>query len=312
VTRVGLAVNPTSGKGRGVTEGARAAEVLRAGGVDVVELVGTDAADLAVRIGAALDPAAGGLDALVVVGGDGMVHIGTNAVAGTGTPLGVVAAGTGNDTARGLGLPIHHPAGAAQVVLDALGSGTTRAVDAARVTSTDGATGAAGRVRWFAGVLGAGFDAIVNERANRMRWPKGRRRYDLAIALELPVFTPRAYGLLLDGVPHDTSAMLVAVANGPSYGGGMRVCPDALFDDGLLDVLVVEPISRLELLRIFPRVFKGTHVAHPKVRIERAARVEISAPGIVGYADGERLMALPVVVDCIPAAVRLLAPQSPG
>ncbi len=319
--RVGLAVNPTSGKGRGASEGARAAEVLRARGIDVVDLVGADAADLAIRVRAALDPdVGGGLDALVVVGGDGMVHIGTNAVAGTPTPLGVVAAGTGNDTARGLGLPIHDPDAAARVVVAALAAGSTRAVDAARVTSTarprvPGAgpdlAGADGP-RWFAGVLGAGFDAVVNERANRMRRPKGRRRYDLAIALELPVFTAREYGLCLDGVRHDTGAMLVAVANGQAYGGGMRVCPDALFDDGLLDVLVVEPISRLEFLRIFPRVFKGTHVTHPRVRIERAARVEISSPGIVGYADGERLMPLPVVIECVPAALRLLAPVPPG
>jgi diacylglycerol kinase (ATP) len=106
--------------------------------------------------------------------------------------------------------------------------------------------------------------------------------------------------------------MLVAVANAPSYGGGLRVCPDAVLDDGLLDVLVVEPISRLEFLRIFPRVFKGTHVTHPAVRIERARQVTVAAPGIVGYADGERLAALPLVCTCVPAALRLLAPAPGG
>jgi diacylglycerol kinase (ATP) len=299
--RVGLAVNPTSGTGRGATEGAAVERALNAAGVDVVRLQGLDAAELVSKVSGTLP----GLDALVVVGGDGMVHLGANAVAGTATPLGIVAAGTGNDTARALGLPVHDPDAAARVVLTAMAAGTHRPVDLARVTG-DGAA-----PRWFAGVLGAGFDAIVNERANRMRRPRGRRRYDLAIALELPIFTPRSYTLRLDGAVRDTRAMLVAVANAPSYGGGMRVCPDARFDDGLLDVLVVEPISRLEFLRIFPRVFKGTHVSHPKVRIERAAVVEVHADGIVGYADGERLAALPLVCEAVPAALRLLAPTAP-
>ncbi len=184
-TRVGLAVNPTAGKGRGATEGNAVAAAFGAAGLDVVRLVGRDATDLAGRVDAALAPARDGLDALVVVGGDGMVHLGTNAVAGTAVPLGIVAAGTGNDVARGLGLPVHDAAAAARVVLDALTAGTFRPVDAARVAAADGMP-----ARWFAGVLGVGFDAVVNERANRLRWPRGRRRYDVAIALELPVFRP--------------------------------------------------------------------------------------------------------------------------
>ena len=298
---VGLAVNPTSGKGRGAAHADAAARVLATGGLDVVRLQGADAADLASRVRAARPD----LGALVVVGGDGMVHLGVNAVAGTGTPLGVVAAGTGNDVARGLGLPVHDPGAAARVVLAALATGATRSIDAAR-------TSAGHDVRWFAGVLGVGFDAIVNERANAMRWPKGRRRYDLAIARELPVFRPRPYTLRLDDAPLETAAMLVAIANGPSYGGGMMVCPDALFDDGLLDVLVVEPVSRVEFLRIFPKVFNGTHVAHPKVTIHRAARVEVASPGIVGYGDGERMQPLPVTVEAVPAALRLLAVAPAG
>lgn len=299
---VGLAVNPTSGRGRGAAHADVAARALAAGGLDVVRLQGTDGADLAARVRAARPD----LGALVVVGGDGMVHLGVNAVAGTGTPLGIVAAGTGNDIARGLGLPVQDPDAAARVVLDALAAGTTRTVDAARVTGADG------DVRWFAGVLGVGFDAVVNERANAMRWPKGRRRYDLAIARELPVFRPRPYVLRLDDATVETAAMLVAIANGPSYGGGMMVCPDALFDDGLLDVLVVEPVSRLEFLRIFPKVFGGTHVTHPKVTIHRAARVEVASRGIVGYGDGERMQPLPVTVEAVPAALRLLAVTPSG
>ena len=295
--RVALAVNPTSGKGRGEAAGATAARALLAAGIEVTVLTGEDAADLARRMSAAL----GSVDGLVVVGGDGMVNLGVNAVAGTGVPLGLVPAGTGNDIARALGIPAADPAGAADLVRRTLAAGTCRPVDAARCTGE-------GTDRWFAGVLGAGFDAVVNERANGWSWPRGRLRYDLAIARELPVFRPRDYVLELDGVRHTTRAMLVAVGNGPSYGGGMRVVPDARTDDGLLDVMVLEPVSRLEFLRIFPRVYSGSHVSHPRVVLHRARTVSVSAPGIVGYADGERFGPLPLTSEVVPGALQLLAP----
>lgn len=313
--RVGLAVNPTSGRGRGRRAGALAAEVLRRAGVDVVPLQAGTGPELAALVRAQLDdgPAAGpgdgraagpggGLDALVVVGGDGLVNLGVNAVAGSSVPLGIVPAGTGNDVARALDLPIGDTEAAVATVLAALAEGRSRQVDAARCRTT------AGDELWFVGVLGAGFDAVVNERANGWSWPRGRMRYNVAIARELPVFRPRAYRLELDGEVWETPAMLVAVANGPSYGGGMRVCPDARLDDGRLDVLVVEPISRREFVRIFPQVYAGTHVRHPKVAIRRARRVRVSAEGIVGYADGERMAALPLTCEAVPAAVNLLAP----
>jgi diacylglycerol kinase (ATP) len=183
-----------------------------------------------------------------------------------------------------------------------------RAVDAVRCTG--------GQVeRWFAGVLGAGFDAIVNERAEGWRRPRGRARYLLAVARELPVFRPRDYELDLDGKRWATRAMLVTVANAPSYGGGMRVCPDARMDDALLDVLVLEPISRAQFVRLFPRVYSGTHVRHPRVKLARARRVRVRADGVVGYADGERFGPLPLDCEVVPGALRVLAPathQAPG
>ena len=295
--RVGLAVNPTSGQGRGAKAGDQAARRLLAAGIEVTVLTGVDADDLSRRIAAAL----GRIDALVVVGGDGMVNLGVNATAGTGTPLGIVPAGTGNDIGRALGLPVADWPGAADLVRRALATGVTRRVDAARCTG-------AGTDRWFAGVLGAGFDALVNERANGWRWPRGRMRYNLAIARELPTFRPREYLIDLDGERHSSRAMLVAIGNGPSYGGGMRVLPDARMDDGLLDVMVLEPVSRLEFLRIFPRVYSGTHVSHPRVLLHRAREVWVQAAGIVGYADGERFGPLPLTSRVVPGALRLLAP----
>ena len=133
-------------------------------------------------------------------------------------------------------------------------------------------------------------------------------RYNLAIARELPVFKPIPYVIEVDGVRHTARAMLVAVGNGPSYGGGMRVCPDASFDDGLFDILVLHEISTIEFLRVFPKVFSGEHVGHPAVEILRGRQVRLQASGIVSYADGERFALLPMSVQNVPAALNVLVP----
>jgi diacylglycerol kinase (ATP) len=298
-----LAVNPTAGQGRGAAAGVVVAARLRAAGVRVEELVGTDGDDLRAQVRQAFTES---LDALVVVGGDGMVQLGVSVVAGTGVPLGVVAAGTGNDVARALRLPLRDAQAAADVVLRGLHDAVDqrRAVDAVRCESD------AGQVSWFAGVLGAGFDAVVNERANGWSRPRGRARYVLAMLRELPVFRPRTYTIDLDGQRLSTAAMLVAVANGPSYGGGMQVAPQARPDDGLLDVMVVEPLSRVRFLMIFPRVYAGTHVSDPHVSVRQGRRVRLDAPGIVAYADGERIGPLPLNCEIVPEAVIVLAPRA--
>ena len=292
---LGLIVNPTSGKNTGARIGTEALTLLRAAGVDILDLSAADARSAMEQGRAAIS--AGAVDRIVVAGGDGMVHLGANLCAGTGVPLGIIAAGTGNDIARELGLPVRNAAKSVERILD----GGTRAVDAARHTM------ATGEHRWFLGVLAAGFDAVVNERANQWRWPKGPMRYNLAIMRELPLFRAIPYALELDGTRMETEAMLVAVGNGPSYGGGMRVTPDAEFDDGLLDVLVLHKISTAEFLRVFPRVFKGTHTSHPRVQVLRARTVRLEATGIVSYADGERFAPLPMTVEVVPGALTVLA-----
>jgi diacylglycerol kinase (ATP) len=305
--RVALAVNPTSGQGRGQRAGAIAEHLLNAAGCDVQVLIGKDAADLRGQLQHTLSPSAvlsghRRPDALVLTGGDGMVHLGVNALAATGweVPMGIIAAGTGNDVARALNLPIHDPAAAARDVLTALNGGVPRRIDVVDCTEADGTQ------HWFAGVLGAGFDAVVNERANRWSWPRNRARYVLATLRELPVFRPRAYTLTLDGQQWRTRAMLVAVANTPSYGGGMRVCPDAQVDDGLLDVLVVRPVPAASFLTIFPRVYSGTHVRDRRVEIRRARQVTVHAAQITGYADGERIAGLPLHCSVVPGALQVL------
>jgi diacylglycerol kinase (ATP) len=292
-------VNPTSGKNRGMSLGLEVVHRLRAAGHDVVDL--SDESYAAAR-DRALGAIAQGLDVLAVVGGDGMVHLGVNLVADTKVPLAIIGAGTGNDVARGLGLPVHDPIRATDLVT----TGVPRTIDAIRHTD------AHGDARWYAGVLGAGFDSVVNERANTWPWPKGQMRYNLAILRELPLFKPIPYAVTIDGVRHETRAMLVVVANGPSYGGGMRIAPDASFDDGLADVVVVHEITIPEFLKVFPKVFKGTHTGHPAVEVLRGREVTLEAPGIVAYADGERFAPLPLTVEVVPGAVTVLAPSRVG
>jgi len=291
--RIGLIINPTADKGRGAAIGAEVAARLSAEGHQVIDLSDETSASARDR---ALAGIASGLDVLAVTGGDGTVNLGVNLCAGTETVLAIVAAGTGNDIARALNLPLHDAKAAAKV----LANGTVRTIDAGRHTDAHGVS------RWFVGVLGAGFDSVVNERANTWGWPKGRMRYNLAIARELPVFKPIPYVIEVDGVRHSTQAMLVAVGNGPSYGGGMLVCPDASFEDGMFDILIVHQISTIEFLKVFPKVFSGKHVGHPAVQILRGKEVRLEAVGIVSYADGERFASLPMSAQNVPGALNVL------
>jgi diacylglycerol kinase (ATP) len=303
---VALLINPTAGKGRGSRFALQAAARLRERGVTVRPVAGrdaTEAARLAREVVGTTD------DALVACGGDGIVHIGVQAVAGTGRPFGIVPAGTGNDAARALGFPREDPRAAADVVADALLTGEQHHADLARWTPL--APGGGADPCWYTAVAAAGFDSRVNDRANRMTYPRGRRRYDVAMVVELGVFRAIPYVLELDGSRWETEAMLVAVGNAASYGGGMQVTPDARMDDGLLDVLVLGRISKPEFLRVFPRVFSGRHVTHPAVTVRRARTADLAAPGVTVYADGERLGPLPARFEAVPGALRVLSAGLP-
>lgn len=299
-----VAINPTASFGRGSHVGPAVVQTLRAIGHDVTSLQEPDVEQLAASARRAL---AARPDAFIVVGGDGMVSLATNLLATTRVPLGIVPSGTGNDMARGLGIPHENTEAAIRMLADLL-QGAPRTIDAGRVHFVDDGSGRAS-TRWFAGTLSAGFDAIVNERANRMRRPKGASRYTIAIGLELLRLRPIPYRLVLDGVALETNAMLVSVGNNVSLGGGMKVTPDALLDDGLLDVLVVQPLSRIGFLRIFPRVFQGTHLSDPRVAIHRVKTIRIESEVAVVYADGERIGPAPVDVTIVTGALRVFAPD---
>jgi diacylglycerol kinase (ATP) len=294
MANVALLVNPTAGKGRAAATVAKVTERLRAGGANVAILVGRDAEDASALAKQAVSD---GVDALVALGGDGMAHLALNVVAGTSTPLGIVPAGTGNDLAATLGLPTKDQVAAAGLIADRLAAGETRPMDAVRTSAGP----------WFGCVLSAGFDSRVNDRANRMTWPKGRMRYNVAIVAELGVFKPISFTIELDGEKWETEAMLIAVGNARSYGAGMQVCPDAVIDDGLVDITVLGPVSKVEFLRAFPKVFKGTHRDHPAVTMKRAKTLSLAADDVTVYADGEYIGELPISCETVQGAVRVLA-----
>lgn len=288
---VAVLVSPSAGRGRASALSGVVLDALRHAGLSPRLLAATTRAE-AERLAAAA--VAAGTGGVIAVGGDGAAHAALQAVAGTTTPLAVLPAGTGNDLALALGIP-DDAVSAARAAAEDLRAGAARSFDAGRTGD-----------RWWATVLCCGFDSAVTDRANRLRWPRGRRRYDVAILAELARLRPREVELVLDGEARSVSVTLIAVGNTPWYGGGMKVCPAADPTDGTFEVTVVGPMSRLELVRSRPRLTAGTHVLHPTVTVHRASRVELSSPGVTTYADGEPVMPLPAVAECMPGAVRIV------
>jgi diacylglycerol kinase (ATP) len=293
---VWLVANPAAGGGRGARHASMAAKSIRDAGVDcrlVQPVSAADATDTARRA------AESGAAAVVACGGDGTVHAVLQGLVGTDTPLGIVAGGSGDDIATGLGLATASPAAAARQIIESLAHGRIRNIDVAEATTADGTR------RFFLGVMSTGFDSSVNERANRMS-RLGGQRYNIAIVRELASFKPLDYRVEIDGVELVEPGMLVSVGNGPQYGGGMRVCPFAEPDDGELDVTWLGALSRPAFLRVFPTVFTGEHVHHPAVHTYRGKSLRIEAAGQMAYADGERIGPLPVTVQVRPRVLRVL------
>jgi len=290
--RLGMIINPTSGKGNGKLHGEAAKQVFIDAGVEVLDLSADDF-DTAVLNGKKAI-ASEQIDGLVVAGGDGMAHLGINLCAGTDLPMGLIACGTGNDAARTLGLPVIDGAAGARVILDNF----TRKVDLGHGKSEE-------KEFYFFGSISAGFDAVVAARANKWSWPKGPSRYILAMLRELAVFKPLKYSAVVDGVERKVEAMLCAIANSRSFGGGMLIAPEASIEDGELDLFIVHPLSRPAFLKMFPKVYTGGHVNHPAVEIVRAKEVSIDAGDTPTYADGEYIGRKPMKVKIAPLCLNI-------
>lgn len=221
---------------------------------------------------------------VIAIGGDGLVNLCLQYLARSGITLGVIPAGTGNDFARAVGVN----GLSVNKIFDLYTKSDPAEIDLGLVKSQSSE-------RWFVQVLSTGFDAEVNSRANKIRWPKGKSKYTIATVRTLAKFRPITYEIEMDGHKLSQSAMLFTIANGKTYGGGMRICPGASNSDGFFELLLVKPVSRFVLLTIFPKVFKGNHIPHQKIDTYRAKVVKISA-STSSYADGEYVANLPITV----------------
>lgn len=284
--------NPAAGRGKARRVLRRAREEWRHLGVEVEVHESRSPEhleDLARRV-AAERP-----DVIVSVGGDGTHHHVLNGLFGSSIPLALIAAGTGNDIAGGLGLPPDARL-AARVAVE----GETRRMDVARV---------GGRI--CAGVAGVGFDSVVNRYANeRVRWVRGRPAYLWAILRCLGRSRSNLLRLESDGQSFRGDVLFAVVANNARYGGGVRIAPRARLDDGLLDVCIVPPMRVAEILRWAPRAYRGEHLRHPRIVYFQAPRVTLaSEERLELFADGEFLQELPATIEVLPGAVAVRVPR---
>lgn len=280
-----VVVNPKAGLGAAASLAAQVVGFLSTRGISYRMISPNSAAETRSLVRESLR--SGKTTKLLSVGGDGLFHLLLQFAVEFSIPLAVAPGGTGNDFYRTLGWFDHEITD----YLERLISTEPTLVD---VGVVDG--------EYFGAVLSSGFDSVVNERANKMKWPKGPAKYNAAIALELPRFKAIEFKIFADEKVLEVEAMLIAIGNGQSYGGGMRVCPDSDLHDGLFDVMILHPVSKFEFLKVFPTVYNGTHIEHPQVEVFRAKHIRIESRA-VAYADGERIGQLPVQVESLPQSL---------
>ena len=284
-----IVVNPKSGRGKASKLTNQLVSLLSKDKQDYKVIEAQSEPETKQQVEKAIDEYE--FEKLIAVGGDGLVNLCLQYVATKQIPLTVIPAGTGNDFARAVGT--HRKA-----LLDIYRTITSTKIEKVDLGKISGSFGE----RCYVQVLSTGFDAQVNSFSNQLKWPKGRLKYTIGTLLTLARFKPVQYEVDLDGNQFTIAAMLLSVANGQTYGGGMRICPNASNSDGFFDVFIVKPVSRLLLLTIFPKVFIGKHIPHPKIEVLRAKKVHIEAKTFA-YADGEYVSDLPVTISNVPNAL---------
>lgn len=288
-----LLVNPSAGGGRAAALLPRARAALEANGLEY-RLVTTTSLEHGCAEARA---AAEGRESVIVMSGDGLIGQVGGALAGTGAPLGVIPGGRGNDLARVLRIP-NEPEPAVELIA----SGVTRTIDVGEVNG-----------KRFLCVASCGFDSDANRLANEAKWVRGNLVYLYAALRALAAWKPARFTLTLDGRERVVRGYSAGACNSRAYGGGMYAAPDALLDDGLLDVLWVEQVSKLRFLtQVLRKIFDGSYVDLPEVGFERAAdvRIEADRPFAV-YADGDHLTDLPATLRVLPRALDVAAPAGP-
>jgi diacylglycerol kinase (ATP) len=285
-----LVLNSKAGKGK-ATNLCRSLEVLLKSNNLPYEIISkSNPEDTSTEL--RLKIAAGGFVRVVAIGGDGLVNLCLQEVAERDIALAVIPAGTGNDFARAVG---SHKKSVSEI-FNAVLSHEPSAIDLGLITGDFGK-------RWYVQVLSTGFDALVNKLANRISWPRGQIKYTLATIFTLARFKPIEYEITIDDKQFKQDFMLLSVANGETYGGGMRICPNASNSDGIFDILLVHPVPKIVLLTIFPKVFAGKHIPHPRIEIIKGRKVQLSA-NASAFADGEFVSTLPIKIENIPNALK--------
>ncbi len=245
-----------------------------------------------------------GYERVISVGGDGTACEVASGLAHTDTALGLIPVGTGNDTARSLGIPLD-PLAAARLAAH----GDIRRIDLGEIQTAQSTS-------YFVNVAGFGFDAEVAWRVNRMPWLKvmgGTAPYLAGVLQTLWQYRSPHMRICIDGQRViERRIFLIAIANFPSYGGGMLICPPAQPDDGLFDVCVVSDLSRAHVLRLVPKLYSGKHVGHAAVQLLRGRELSADADRRVRcQADGELVGDLPARFAILPAALRCVAGPAP-
>lgn len=301
-----IIANPLAGGGRSVAAASSLARGISDAGITCHVHVASSRED---TIATARKKAAIGV--VVACGGDGTVHDCLQGVLSAERTkvaqrprMGIWPTGTGNDIARGLGLTGWGTTEAHEQFIESVLTESVLATDVGTIVDAQEE-----RSTYFLGVASCGFDSDVNERANAMPARVGRARYLLGLARELPAMRPRWYAIDSDGTDRSMAAMVVAIGNGPAYGSGMMICPDAQMSDGVLDVTIVTNAPKRTFVSVLPQVYSGRHVQHPSVEAWQAKRLRLDAPQSVVYADGERIGELPATIEVLPAALDVLIPH---